>query len=117
MTVLLLAVGGSLGALSRYGVAGVAQRVTGSTMPVGTAVVNLAGAFLLGLVAGRADPSSAATILVVGFTGGFTTFSTWMVESLRLGILPTPTVRSILNLVVMPVAGILLLAAGYYLTN
>jgi len=116
MTLLIIAVAGSVGALARYGVSGVVQRRTRSQMPIGTAVVNLVGALVLGLVIG-AGFSSSISIAVVGFTGGFTTFSTWMVETVRLGLLPTPTVRSMLNLVVVPTAGVLLAAFGYYLTG
>ncbi|GMR02354.1 MAG: fluoride efflux transporter CrcB [Acidimicrobiia bacterium] len=116
MTLLIIAVAGSVGALARYGVSGVAQRRTGSQMPIGTAVVNVVGAFVLGLVFGVGS-SSSISIAVVGFTGGFTTFSTWMVETVRLGLLPTPTLRSMLNLVVVPTAGVMFAAFGYFLTG
>ncbi|MCL1597945.1 MAG: CrcB family protein [Actinomycetia bacterium] len=116
MTLLIVATAGSLGAAVRYAVSGVVQRRSGSHMPIGTAVVNLIGAFVLGLIIGTGS-SSAVAIAVVGFTGGFTTFSTWMVETVRLGLLPTPTVRSMLNLVVVPTVGVMLAAFGYYLTG
>jgi len=116
MTLLIFALAGSVGALARYGVTGIVQRSTGSQMPIGTAAVNLIGAFVLGLVIGSGS-SSSISIAVVGFTGGFTTFSTWMVETVRLGLLPTPTVRSMLNIVVVPTVGVTLAAFGYFLTG
>ncbi len=116
MTLLIVAAAGSLGAAVRYGVSGVVQRHTGSHMPVGTAEVNLLGAFVLGLIIGTGS-SSPTAIAIIGFTGGFTTFSTWMVETVRLGLLPTPTLRSMLNLVVVPTVGVMLAAFGYFLTG
>jgi CrcB protein len=53
--------------------------------PLGTLVVNLTGAFALGALLGSAVPERAALVVGSGFMGGYTTFSTWMVESERLG--------------------------------
>lgn len=117
MILVIVAVAGSVGALARYVVSGIVQQRTGTQMPLGTAVVNLSGAFILGLALGAGSPSSMVTVAVVGFTGGFTTFSTWMIETARLGILPRPTLRSMLNLAVVPTAGVLLAAFGYFLTG
>jgi CrcB protein len=117
MIIVITAVAGSVGALARYVVSGAVQQRTGSQMPLGTAVVNLAGAFILGVALGVGSPSSAVTVALVGFTGGFTTFSTWMIESVRLGLLPRPTLRSMLNLAVVPTAGVMLAAFGYFLTG
>jgi CrcB protein len=86
---MLAVVASGLGALARYGLAGAVQRRTAGTRPRGTAVVNVTGAILLGLLtgpyaAGRVD-AAVFTVAGAGFLGGFTTFSTWMVESVRLG--------------------------------
>lgn len=88
MSTVLAILAGGVGALARYGLGGVVQRRVASSHPWGTAVVNLAGAALLGAlvglhVTGRIDDP----VLLVGgtgFAGGFTTFSTWMVESVWL---------------------------------
>jgi len=117
MTLLVTAAAGSIGALARYLLSGTVQQRTGSQMPIGTAVVNLTGALALGLVVGAAALPSMLTLAGIGFIGGFTTFSTWIVETVRLGILPRPTLRSMLNLVVMPTLGVMLAGLGYYLTN
>lgn len=53
--------------------------------PLGIFVVNLTGAFVLGILVGAAVPHGAQFIFGTGFLGGYTTFSTWMVESERLG--------------------------------
>ncbi len=89
MTVALTMLAGGAGALARYGVAGSVQRRVAGTHPWGTGVVNVIGAGLLGwLLALRAgDTMSAPTVTVLGtgFCGGFTTFSTWMVETVAIG--------------------------------
>ena len=91
MTRLLLAVaaGGALGSVARYAVALLAQR-SGATFPYGTLAVNVAGSLLLGChVRLFAEPRSAVPVvlqlgLTVGLCGGFTTFSTFSVDTLRL---------------------------------
>ena len=94
MMLFVTTVAGSIGALCRYLLSGVLQERTRSDFPVGTLAVNLVGAFLLGLVTGTDNLQSTATLTAVGFLGGFTTFSTWMIETIRLGIpLSTSTVR------------------------
>lgn len=89
MTWLLVAVLGGLGALTRYGVSGIVQHRWRTTFPVGTLVVNLTGAFaagvLVGFTAGRSVPDLALFAGGVGFLGGYTTFSTWMVETVLAG--------------------------------
>ena len=83
MTGLLVVAAGGLGAGLRFTVAGwVTQRV-GTDLPWGTAVVNGMGVFLLGVVVGS-DVSGSALAAATGFASGFTTYSTWMVESVSL---------------------------------
>lgn len=117
MTVVVAALTGALGALARYVLSGKVQQRTRSSMPLGTAAVNLAGALALGLIIGAGHPTSAWSTAGAGFLGGFTTFSTWMVETVRLGAVPTPSRRAIVNLTAMAACGVLLAAAGYSLTN
>ena len=117
MTLLITAAAGSVGALCRYLLTGFVQRRTRSAMPLGTAAVNLIGALSLGLAAGAIDPGSATGVALAGFLGGFTTFSTWMVETIRLGVAPVPRLRTIANLSVTLVAGVALAATGFYITS
>lgn len=88
MTVLLLALAGGLGAAARFVLDGLVRARTSTPFPVGTFVVNVSGSLLLGLLAGAAAAGVLApgTLLVAGtgFCGGFTTFSTAMVETARL---------------------------------
>jgi len=85
MTWVLIGVMGALGALARYGVSGIVQRRWRTTFPMGTLVVNVTGAFaaglLLGIVTGRSVPDLALVAGGIGFLGGYSTFSTWMVET------------------------------------
>jgi CrcB protein len=116
MMILLATLAGAVGALARYLLSGVVQQRIDTDLPVGTLVVNLAGAFLIGVVAGIDDLQSSATLIATGFLGGFTTFSTWMIETIRLGIPPLRS-RSLFNLTTTLIAGMALAAAGYSLTN
>lgn len=84
--ILVLALGGAAGTLSRYWLSGVAQRLFDATFPMGTFVVNMTGSLLFGLVWGlfenRVGISPELRLLALtGFMGAFTTFSTYMFES------------------------------------
>jgi fluoride exporter len=62
----------------------VSERV-GRSFPWGTLTVNLTGAFALGVLAGATLSENAYRIAGVGLLGAYTTFSTWMLETQRLG--------------------------------
>ena len=86
---LLIAVGGSFGAVLRYLVAGWGQRLTSGSFPLGTLLVNLAGCllrgFLVGVLTGPLIVREEYRLaLLVGFIGSFTTFSTFGYETLAL---------------------------------
>ncbi len=77
---------GGLGALSRYGLAGVVQRLAGTGFPLGTAVVNVFGCFLFGLIWTLIEermilPPDVKPYVLTGFMGAFTTFSTYTFET------------------------------------
>ncbi|MCK9793907.1 CrcB family protein [Isoptericola sp. 4D.3] len=88
----LVAVAGGLGAAARFVVDGaVRARTPGAAFPWATVVVNVSGSLLIGLVTGvllgADDPASLdpwRLAVATGFCGGYTTFSTAMVESVRL---------------------------------
>lgn len=75
---------GGLGALARFTLDGLASQ-WGRNLPVGTFVVNVTGSFALGLVAGLALSADASLLLGTATVGSYTTFSTWMLETHRLG--------------------------------
>ncbi|HKH64355.1 MAG TPA: fluoride efflux transporter CrcB [Solirubrobacterales bacterium] len=76
---------GGCGALARFGLTlFVADRLH-PHFPAGTLLVNVSGAFLLGLLGGAAVDGDARLLLGAGLLGSYTTFSTWMVETQRIG--------------------------------
>lgn len=87
---LLVALGGGAGAVARLLVDGEVRRRLGDDLPRGTALVNLTGSLLLGLVtglaAGRLLPPAAELVVGTGFLGGYTTFSSAAVEAVRLAL-------------------------------
>ncbi len=112
MTWVVLTLAGAVGATARYGLSGWVQRATRSELPIGTAAVNLAGAFALGWVAAGLNGFGLAA--AAGFLGGFTTFSTWMVESWSMATAGRQgRRRALLNVVGLLVAGVSLAALGY----
>ena len=76
---------GGLGAIARFALDAVVARRLGRQFPYGTLAVNLSGAFLLGAFVGLALPDDSYRLLGTGLIGAFTTFSTWALESQRLG--------------------------------
>jgi len=88
-TVLLIGLAGMGGALSRYWLGGLAHKVLGASFPWGTLTANTLGCFLFGLIFALADErfmlkEQTRIILLVGFMGSFTTFSSLIFESSQL---------------------------------
>jgi len=89
LRLLAIAGGGAAGAVARYWVSGRVYGWLGTGFPWGTLAVNVAGSFLIGLLAIlliERLPYSAEwrSLLIVGFLGAFTTFSTFSLETLAL---------------------------------
>jgi CrcB protein len=86
---LMIALGGAVGSLLRYGIAGLVQRLTGGTFPAGTLAVNIIGCLAIGIVGGwLTGPyilrDEYRVLILVGLLGSFTTFSTFGWETLEL---------------------------------
>ena len=85
-----IAVGGSVGAVLRYFVANVGQSFTPSDFPLGTLIVNIIGCALIGIVTVlligplSANREFLRLLLIVGVLGGFTTFSTFGLDTFEL---------------------------------
>lgn len=84
-------VGGGLGSLARWGASGFIARHWGENFPVGTLVVNITGSLLIGFLAtltgpdGRwLAPPSLRIFLMLGVLGGYTTFSSFSLQTLTL---------------------------------
>lgn len=76
---------GGCGALARFGLTLLVADRLHPHLPLGTLAVNVSGAFLLGLMAGASLGGDARLILGAGGVGAYTTFSTWMLETQRVG--------------------------------
>lgn len=86
---IVVALGGGLGSMARYGAASAVNRLMQSTFPFGTLFVNIVGSFLIGLImvwllkAGEWR-ENYRLLLVAGIMGGFTTFSSFSWETWKL---------------------------------
>lgn len=118
MTVLMVFLGGVLGAPTRYLVDRFVQRRHGGVLPWGTLTVNVAGCLVLGLLTGAAPalPREAVTFAGTGFCGALTTFSTFGFETTRL-LEEGSLVAAGLNAAAGLVLGVLAATAGYALTS
>lgn len=116
----LLIFGGAIGTTARFGVFLLADKWFSRSFPAGTLIVNLVGSFLIGLLWGYLErssaPPAARLFLLVGILGSFTTFSTFAFDSLNMmhqygwGMM-------LLNVLVNNVGGILLCMLGLHLTG
>ena len=111
---LLVAVGGALGALSRYALDRAVVAALGPTV-LGILLINVTGSFLLGVFVAASDgfgwPSAARMLVAVGFLGSYTTFSTLTVASVQLAESGELT-RATLNIVGSIVIGLAAAFAG-----
>jgi CrcB protein len=87
---LLVAVGGALGSMARYGTGVLVGRAWSSSFPLGTMLINIAGSLAMGLFIGylaRTTPSwqaDARLFVAVGIFGGFTTFSSFSLDAIAM---------------------------------
>ena len=86
-----IAVGSALGGMARYFCSGVAARMIGETFPWGTLIVNVIGSFIIGFFATLTGPdgrvfagTTARQFVMVGLCGGYTTFSSFSLQTLNL---------------------------------
>jgi len=87
--ILAVALGGALGSVMRYLVGIGAGRLFGTDFPWGTLIINITGSFVMGVFAGLFAtrwnlPQAARIFLTVGICGGYTTFSTFSLDSFYL---------------------------------
>ena len=117
--ILALIVGSIAGGFSRYFLAGFISRVFDTAFPYGTLVVNLTGCLLIGLFSSLAEKKfllgpSAQLLLMTGFCGAFTTFSTFMLETGNL-IRDGEASKALLNVLVSVLAGFVCFKLGVIL--
>ena len=121
LRVIFIGLAGLVGTLCRYWLSGVLARRYGETFPTGTLAVNVAGCFLIGFlfymfqeryVVGQ----TARTVVLVGFLGGFTTFSSYGLQTFTL-LRDGEFAYAAANVVASNLLGLLMVWGGYALAK
>ena len=88
---LWVAIGGALGSVSRFWLSGLVAERFGETFPWGTLLINITGSFIIGIFAAFTDPEGRVLaspgfrqFFMIGICGGYTTFSSFSLQTLRL---------------------------------
>jgi len=116
---ILLAIGGITGTIARYFLAGYIYEVLGTSFPYGTLAINLLGCFIVGFLAALMENKfmlspNLRLLLMIGFCGAFTTFSTFIFETNGL-IRDGEVMRAFVNVLVSVIAGFILFRLGVLL--
>lgn len=118
VTWLAVAAGGALGSVARFGVQLAVERTAGRSLPLATALVNIAGCVVIGILAGALSAqrvewsAEARAFAMAGVLGGFTTFSSLGLDTLGL-VQEGRAGTAIVNVALQVGVGLLGLAAGY----
>ena len=120
---LLVALGGAVGSLARYYGTEVVTAIAGAAFPWGTILVNISGCALIGALAGGSalfprslPPSVIREFLVIGVCGGYTTFSSFSLQTFQL-LETGHAARAGANVVLSVVLCLLATWAGYALAR
>lgn len=119
--ILFIGLAGLVGTLGRYWLSGLAARRFGETFPVGTLLVNVLGCFLAGFLFYLMQErflvnQTVRTVILIGFLGGFTTFSSFGLQTFTL-IRDSEFGFAALNIVVSNLVGLLMVWIGYTLAR
>ncbi|MBI5885147.1 MAG: fluoride efflux transporter CrcB [Deltaproteobacteria bacterium] len=117
MKIILIALAGALGTLARWWLAGYVQNSAGGAFPWGTFAVNMAGCFLFGAVWSAAEERMligplARIVILSGFMGAFTTFSSYMFETASL-MRESQWLYAFGNIALQNITGIIFIALGF----
>jgi fluoride exporter len=123
MIYLWIALGSAVGGIARFWCSGVVARAIGETFPWGTLVVNVSGSLLIGIIAAFTAPEGRFFIgaetrlaLMAGFCGGYTTFSSFSLQTLSL-MQEGDWLRASGNIVLSVVLCLVAVWAGYVLAS
>lgn len=117
--ILFIAIGGCLGAISRYAITALSIKLFSDRFPLGTLFVNLIGCFLIGLIFALGTEKnfinpSFRLFFVTGFLGALTTFSTYGIESINFARNGMTSI-SIINIAANNIGGFSLILIGLWL--
>ncbi len=112
MTMFLITIGGAFGALARYKLGEVLAKLSRSGFPIGTLLINISGALVLGILTGLRLGGNWYSLLGEGFCGAFTTFSTFSLDTVQL-LRARRRNKAVLYVVLTVALGILCFLAGY----
>ncbi len=118
---LMVGIGGFIGAVSRFFISTRVQEISKSFFPYGTLAVNMLGCLLIGFLFGIIDNTqllglSAKNLLVTGFLGALTTFSTFGYETYIL-IRDKRIIQALANVLIQITVGILAVWLGYFIST
>jgi fluoride exporter len=116
MNILLIGVGGITGSLTRYSLGQYIQKHLGRYFPIGTLVLNITGALMLGILNAVNLDKLTYSLLCNGFLGAYTTFSTFMFDGVKL-FNGNRKLNAYLYISLTIVFGILGYILGYTLTH
>ncbi|MDD4645764.1 MAG: fluoride efflux transporter CrcB [Bacteroidales bacterium] len=120
MKIVLLLAGGAIGTLARYALAGFTHKVYSGTFPMGTLAVNLLGSFIIGFLWGISESKNISpnyrSFVFIGLLGGFTTFSTYALETMNL-VRANEIRQAITNVLVTNIAGLVLVFIGFFIAR
>ncbi len=118
--IIYLLTGGALGSLSRYLVSGISHKWISGTFPWGTLIANSTGALLIGFFWGlfelRDISPKARMFIFVGFLGGYTTFSTFALETMNM-VRDGDMRFAVINLVLNNALSLIFVFAGYFISK
>jgi fluoride exporter len=116
MRLVLIGIGGAIGAMSRYVVSGLDFKYSYGALPIGTLVVNLSGSLIIGFLWGLFEAvnvsSNIRMFVFIGILGGFTTFSSFALENFNL-LRDGERNAVIFNIALSNLLGIFLVYVGY----